>query len=88
MVQHYIMDGSEKLTKTRDSTWQEWFEKEKYYYDDQTNAVIVMIYEIFDNMRRPSDNYERLKSTKELSPDELPSKVRDAILQKFPDAKI
>ena len=71
-----LIEGPKKLTESRDSGWQEWFKQRVYYFDNESQKVVVKLWEFFENTRRPYKNYKRLVSSKQISVNRAPKKVQ------------
>lgn len=65
-----------RITDSKDSTWQEWFEGTKYYLDEETGRVHAVDYESFDNARNPNSNWEKETGRRVVDVADLPSNVR------------
>ena len=65
------------VTNSKDSSWQEWFDEESYVYDKKTKKIHHIISERFENMRRRSEDWEKIISKKEVNFDELPEAAKE-----------
>jgi hypothetical protein len=68
-----------RITDSKDSTWQEWFEGTKYYLDEEEMEVVAVDYESFDNARNPDSNWEKVIQERSVEFDDLPEEVRKKV---------
>jgi len=68
-----------RITDSKDSTWQEWFEGTKYYLDEDAMEVFAVDYESFDNARNPNSNWEKVIRERSVEFDDLPEEVRKKV---------
>ena len=78
MALHKI-HGTFEVTKSKDSTWKEWLSEEEYIYDELEKIFLIKS-ESFENMRRPTEDWKKTISKKELLLKDLSSELQQKLL--------
>lgn len=79
----HIINSKSRVTKSRDSSWQEWLDEEEYVYDDEVDKIFHIKSEVFENTRRPAQDWKKTISKNEILPIDLPKELQ----QKLDDIK-
>ena len=74
-----LIHHSVDLKDSKDSSWQEWLEEKRYYWNAVKETLRVEEYESFENARNMKKNWEKKTGEYFLELKDAPEIIRDKI---------